>query len=51
MAAMLIAVAVTASRMMNREKDRCRLRAMRRAIKEATFNRHGLKINGIGGQK
>jgi hypothetical protein len=27
--------------MMKREKDRCRLKAMRRAIKGATFNRHG----------
>ncbi len=41
MAAILIAVAATASRMMKREKDRCRLKAMRRAMKEATFNRHG----------
>jgi hypothetical protein len=51
MAAMLIAVAVTASRMMNRENDLCRLKAMRLAIKAGTFNRHDLLINGIDGQK
>jgi hypothetical protein len=40
MAATLITVALIASLMMNREKDCCRLKAMRLAIKEATFNRH-----------
>ena len=43
MAATLITVAEIASLMINREKDRCRLKAMRLAIKAATFNRHELK--------
>jgi hypothetical protein len=37
MAATLITVAQMASLMMNREKDRWRLKAIRRAIKAATF--------------
>jgi hypothetical protein len=39
MAATLITVADIASLMIKREKDRCRLKAMRRAIKAATFKR------------
>jgi len=41
MAATLIAVAVIASRMMNREKDRSRLKATRRAMNAATFKQIG----------
>src|ERR1700693_4234730 len=40
MAATLITVAAIASLMMKRENDCCWLKAMRRAIKMATFNRH-----------
>lgn len=35
---MLIAVAAIASLMMKREKERCRLNAIRLAINEAVFN-------------
>ena len=45
MAAMLIAVAVMASRMINREKDRSRLKATRRAINAATFKHYSLGQN------
>jgi len=38
MAVTLIVVAAMANRMMNREKDCCRLKAMRFAIKAAVFN-------------
>jgi hypothetical protein len=38
MAATLIVVAATASRMINLEKDCCRLKAMRLAINEDIFN-------------
>jgi hypothetical protein len=40
MAATLIAVAVIASLIINLEKDRSLLKAIRRAIKAATFKRH-----------
>jgi len=36
-AATLVAVATVASRIMNLEKDFCLLKAIRRAMKEATF--------------
>jgi len=36
--ATLIAVAAMANRIIKREKDRCRLKAILRAIKEAIFN-------------
>jgi hypothetical protein len=42
MAATLIAVAVIASRIMNLEKDRSRLKATRRAMKDATFKQDSL---------
>jgi hypothetical protein len=39
MAITLMAVAATASRMINLEKECCRLKAILRAIKEDTFNK------------
>jgi hypothetical protein len=36
--ATLIAVAAMASRIIKREKERCRLNAIRRAMNEAVFN-------------
>jgi hypothetical protein len=43
-AATLTVVAVTASRIMKREKDCWLLKAMRLAMKTATFNRHDFRL-------
>src|ERR1700744_4625943 len=51
MAPTLITVAVIASRMMNREKDFSRLKAMRRAIKEGVFKRNVIEWSKIPGAR
>jgi hypothetical protein len=49
MAPTLMIVAAIASRMINREKDRSRLKAMRRAIKEGVFKRNVIEWSKIAG--
>lgn len=51
MAPTLITVAVIASRMMNRENDFSRLKAIRRAINEGIFKRNVIEWSKITGAR